>query len=78
MSVFQDLNDQGITIMVVTHDPDVAVYAKRVIVMRDGLIIEDRLVEDRQDAHANLADYGPPETDVSSSGIHQLDEVPEQ
>jgi putative ABC transport system ATP-binding protein len=50
MSIFQELNDQGITIVLVTHENDIATYAKRVITMRDGLVISDRSVDDRHDA----------------------------
>src|SRR6476661_4933232 len=47
MSVFQQLNrEQGITIVLVTHEPDIAQYAERIIVVRDGLITSDELVED--------------------------------
>ncbi len=41
MQVFQDLNERGITIMLVTHEPDVAAFAKRQIVVRDGRIVRD-------------------------------------
>src|SRR5204862_29112 len=48
MGIMQALNaQQGITIILVTHEPDIARYAKRVIVFRDGLVIEDRPVLDR-------------------------------
>ena len=43
MAVFQDLNRQGITIIMVTHEPDVAAYAGRHLVFRDGLIVADDL-----------------------------------
>jgi putative ABC transport system ATP-binding protein len=44
MTLFQRLNrEQGITIVLVTHEPEVADYARRRIVLRDGLIIEDRV-----------------------------------
>src|SRR5260370_26880945 len=36
MEVFQDLNDKGLTIVMVTHEHDIAQFAKRVIVFRDG------------------------------------------
>ena len=36
MALFQELNDQGITIVLVTHEPDVAQYAKRIVEVRDG------------------------------------------
>lgn len=43
MSLFQDLNDQGITITFVTHEPDIAAFSSRTIVLRDGLIKQDNL-----------------------------------
>jgi len=39
MALFQELNKEGITIAMVTHEPDVAHYAKRTITMKDGLIV---------------------------------------
>ncbi|MEI6564139.1 MAG: ABC transporter ATP-binding protein [bacterium] len=39
MALFQELNREGITIVMVTHEPDIAKYAKRVIQMRDGAIV---------------------------------------
>jgi putative ABC transport system ATP-binding protein len=54
MCVFQDLNEQGITIVLVTHEPDIAQYAKRIVVMRDGLIVSDRQVWDRRNAQRDL------------------------
>jgi putative ABC transport system ATP-binding protein len=42
MALFQGLNRQGITIMMVTHEPDIAAYAGRQVIFRDGLIIDDR------------------------------------
>ena len=48
IGIMQTLNDQqGITIMLVTHESDIAQYAKRVILFKDGLVIEDRPVLDR-------------------------------
>lgn len=41
MNLFGALNDKGITIILVTHEPDIAAFAKRKIVMKDGKIIED-------------------------------------
>src|SRR5713101_3206248 len=41
MEVFQDLNEQGLTIVMVTHEHDIAQFAKRVIVFRDGRIRKD-------------------------------------
>ena len=42
MALFCDLNDDGITVVVVTHEHDVAAYAKRTVLFRDGHIVEDR------------------------------------
>lgn len=47
MSIFQDLNDQGLTIVLVTHEPDIAQFAKRTIVFRDGKIRRDEPVRNR-------------------------------
>jgi putative ABC transport system ATP-binding protein len=41
MALFQELSDQGITIVVVTHEPDIASYASRVVAMKDGRIQSD-------------------------------------
>jgi putative ABC transport system ATP-binding protein len=54
MSLFQELNDQGITIMLVTHEPDVAQYAKRVVEVRDGRILRDHPVAERHRAADDL------------------------
>lgn len=41
MEIFQDLNEQGHTILIITHEKEIAEYAKRVIKIRDGKIIKD-------------------------------------
>jgi putative ABC transport system ATP-binding protein len=41
MAIFQDLNDKGHTIVMITHEPDIAEHAKRIIHLRDGKIIND-------------------------------------
>lgn len=43
MSIFRELNRKGHTIIMITHEPDIAEYAKRIIVIRDGELIEDKL-----------------------------------
>lgn len=45
MRIFQDINKKGATIIVVTHEPDIVRYAKRVIKLKDGHIIGDEKVE---------------------------------
>jgi putative ABC transport system ATP-binding protein len=52
MGIFQRLNDDGITLIVVTHEPDIAEYAERRIVFRDGQVIEDAAVKSRRRANA--------------------------
>lgn len=52
MSIFQGLNDDGITMVVVTHEPDIAEYAARRIIFRDGRVIEDEPVKSRKRAIA--------------------------
>ncbi len=47
MGVFQKLNDQGITVIMVTHELDIARYTRRNVVMRDGRVVADRVVENR-------------------------------
>jgi len=54
MALFQALNSQGITIVVVTHEPDVAVYATRIVQMRDGQILSDQPVTHRHSATKDL------------------------
>ena len=62
MALFQELNDEGITIVLVTHEHDIARYARRVIEMRDGHIVRDEAVTDRHDAAADVrALASPPE-----------------
>jgi putative ABC transport system ATP-binding protein len=50
MGFFQELNDSGITIVMVTHELDIAAYCRRILVMRDGLILSDRQNENRRHA----------------------------
>jgi putative ABC transport system ATP-binding protein len=54
MGIFQELNDRGITIVMVTHESDIASYARRNVVMRDGLVLSDREVSRRLIAREEL------------------------
>ena len=54
MGIFQSLNEKGITIIMVTHEADIASYARRNIVMKDGLVRNDILVENRFNAVIEL------------------------
>jgi putative ABC transport system ATP-binding protein len=55
MVLFQELNDQGITVLLVTHEPDLALYARRVVELRDGLVIRDAPLPERRRAADDLA-----------------------
>jgi putative ABC transport system ATP-binding protein len=54
MGVFQKLNEQGITIVMVTHELDIARYTRRNLIMRDGKIVSDTAVADRLSAEVEL------------------------
>jgi len=56
LGIFQRLNrENGITVILVTHEPDIAAYASRKILFRDGRIVKDEPVTARRDAGAELA-----------------------
>jgi putative ABC transport system ATP-binding protein len=57
MGLFQQLNDQGKTIIMVTHEPELASYTKRIITLRDGEIVSDKQVTDRRSALDDLAQW---------------------
>ncbi|HUZ21131.1 MAG TPA: ABC transporter ATP-binding protein [Acidimicrobiales bacterium] len=44
MTIFSRLNDEGRTVLLITHEPDVASFAKRIIRLRDGVVVDDRRV----------------------------------
>ncbi|MCW5980850.1 MAG: ABC transporter ATP-binding protein [Bryobacteraceae bacterium] len=65
MTLFQQLNrERGITIVLVTHEPDIAAYARRMVVMRDGRIVRDEPVENTRDAAVDLASLAPDREEV--------------
>jgi len=71
MGLFQELNRQGKTIIMVTHEPELAAYTRRIITLRDGELVSDKPVKDRRSApddleqwkkdHALLAELAPTE-----------------
>ena len=57
MALFQELNDSGITVLMVTHEPDIGQHAKRIVRFRDGHVVSDELVKDRLRATELLKDW---------------------
>jgi putative ABC transport system ATP-binding protein len=47
MEIFQKLNENGITVVLVTHEPDIADYSKRIVIFKDGKVRKDSVVERR-------------------------------
>ena len=65
MEIFQKLNrERGITLVLVTHEPDIAQYAQRVVVFKDGRIKKDYQIEEQRDAAEELRKLPPIELDV--------------
>ncbi|MBU6399547.1 MAG: ATP-binding cassette domain-containing protein, partial [Verrucomicrobia bacterium] len=65
MGVFQSLNDAGITVVMVTHELDIARFARRTVVMRDGLVRTDEPVTQRLHAPEALA-----KLDAEQKAVH--------
>ncbi len=59
MALFQRMNAAGITIVLVTHEPDIAQYCRRMLVVKDGRILLDQPVRNRRDAAAEMASAPP-------------------
>ncbi|MCC7418082.1 MAG: ABC transporter ATP-binding protein [Acidobacteria bacterium] len=56
MEIFQRLNrERGITVLLITHEPDIAEYATRTVQFRDGVVVADHAVRNRRIAHDELA-----------------------
>ena len=56
MQIFQDLNDEGSTVVMVTHEADIAHHCKRIVHIRDGRVLEDEVVTERLRAENVLAE----------------------
>ena len=61
MALFQELNDAGITLVMVTHEPDIAAFCRRILVMRDGRVVSDTHPPRRRIARDELAAPAPAE-----------------
>ncbi|HVR07282.1 MAG TPA: ABC transporter ATP-binding protein [Thermoanaerobaculia bacterium] len=72
IAIFQALNDEGRTVVLITHDTDIAQFAQRIVAFRDGKIISDHAVTDRRRATAgSFADAAPAAGDGSpAAALH--------
>jgi len=66
MGIFQELNNRGITIVMVTHESDIASFARRNVIMRDGLILNDFNVTHRLEAATELNKIAPIDSEAQS------------
>ena len=73
MAIFQQLNERGITVVMVTHEQDIAGYARRNVVMRDGILLSDKVVTQRTLGKGELKKPGTftdnPEEQASNDSI---------
>jgi putative ABC transport system ATP-binding protein len=74
IAVFQALNEEGRTVVLITHDHDIAQYAQRIVAFRDGKIISDHLVEGRRRAAAGGFEEAGAAAEVAAT---QATEIPE-
>ena len=54
MAIFQELNEQGLTVLLVTHEPDIAQHARRIVTFRDGVLLTDVSLSSRRLAREEL------------------------
>jgi len=54
MAILQRLNREGSTIVIVTHEPEVAAFCRRIVVFRDGLVVSDKISEHQESAEEQL------------------------
>jgi putative ABC transport system ATP-binding protein len=69
MALFQELNDRGITILLVTHEHDIAQYAKRIVELRDGHIVRDEPVAERRRAARDLELFHDDEVEADDNAL---------
>ena len=55
MGIFQQLNEEGKTVVLITHEPDIAAHAKRIVHVRDGRIQNDERIQQRRVRQAGIA-----------------------
>ena len=83
ISILQELNARGLTVVLVTHEPDIATYAKRQVKFRDGRVVEDTGIvtpvivrEDKPVGTRFIASAPPPGMSVPSSALPAFPTVP--
>ncbi|MDQ3069698.1 MAG: ABC transporter ATP-binding protein [Acidobacteriota bacterium] len=73
MDIFQTLNrERGITVMLITHELDIAEHGTRIIKFRDGKVVDDKQVTNRRDAGEELAALPPPEDTLAEHAADEL------
>jgi putative ABC transport system ATP-binding protein len=76
MGIFQDLNRRGATILLVTHEMDIALHASRIVHIKDGRIVGDEVVKSPKDARQEMARMADIEEDdlVAAMSKHAEEE----
>ena len=69
MGLFQELNRRGKTIIMVTHEPELASYSRRIITLRDGTLVFDSEVSERRDAAEDLAKWKISHADSTGGAV---------
>ena len=75
MGIFQQLNERGITIIMVTHEQDIANYAQRNVVMRDGVVLSDKVVTQRLNAAREIEHVATSTSDDESHGNRAMSQT---
>ena len=68
MGLFQELNNRGKTIVMVTHEPELAAYTKRIITLRDGELVSDKPVTENRNAYDDLARWNKDHALIAEQG----------
>lgn len=69
MGLFQDLNRHGKTVIIVTHEHDIAMHCKRIIWFRDGRIVSDEQVKEPIDAREKIKELPDPDAEIPVAGF---------
>jgi putative ABC transport system ATP-binding protein len=69
MDIFQELNREGRTVVMVTHEMDIAQHATRIIRFKDGLVVQDEQVKNRRDARQELEEIVREQAAKEAAGV---------